>query len=60
MLSLAGPEPSQPVPRADEEPFPQTFQPSMHVGWDEVAWISGFHPLEIYLPVSPRSSIRMT
>jgi len=36
-LSLADPEPSQPVPQADEELFPQTFQPVMHVGWVEVA-----------------------
>jgi len=36
MPSLAGPEPSQLIPRADEALFPQTSQPGMHVDWDEV------------------------
>jgi len=43
-------EPSQPVLRADEGPFPQTSQPGMHVGWDEVAEAPKFHPLNIYPP----------
>jgi hypothetical protein len=36
-LSPVGQEPSQPVPQANEELFPQTSQPGMHGGWDEVA-----------------------
>ena len=55
LLPPADPEPSQPAPRADEEPFPQTSQPGMHVDWDEVLWISKFHPLKIYPPVFPGS-----
>jgi len=35
-LSPADREPSQPSPRSDEGPFPQTLQPGMHVDWDEV------------------------
>jgi len=36
-LSPPGQEPSQPIPGADEGLFPHTFQPGMHVSWDEVA-----------------------
>jgi len=33
-LSSAGEAPSQPLPRADEGPFPWISQPSKHVDWD--------------------------
>ena len=42
--SLAGREPSQPVPRADEGPFSQTSQPVLQVGWDKVAEAPEIHP----------------
>ena len=41
---LVGRELSQPVPRADEGPFSQTFQPVLQVGWDEVAEAPEIHP----------------
>jgi hypothetical protein len=41
---LAGREPSQHVPRADEGPFSQTSQPVIHVGWDEFAEAPEYHP----------------
>jgi len=57
LLSLypAGPEPSKPVPRADEWPFPQTLQSGMHDNWDEAVWGPKFQPLRIYPPASPWS-----
>ena len=56
--SPADQEPSQPVLRAGEGPFPQTSQPGTHVGWGEVAEAPTFHPLKIYPPASPWSSVR--
>ena len=42
--SLAGREPFQPVPRADEGLFSQTSQPVLQVGWDKVAEAPEIHP----------------
>ena len=56
--SLAGREPSQPVPWADEEPFSQTSQTVLQVGWDEFAEAPEFLPYKIYPIASPYSSIQ--
>ena len=45
-LSLAGQEPSQPVPLTAEESPSQTFQRGMQFGFDEVAETPEFHPLK--------------
>jgi hypothetical protein len=34
-------------------PFPQIFQPRMHVDWDEMAGESTAHLTKTYPPVSP-------
>ena len=41
--SPADQEPSRPVQRDDEGPFPQASQPATHVDWDEGAEAPRFH-----------------
>ena len=53
-LSPVGQVLSQPIPQADEEPFPPIYQPGKLVDLDAVAQVPVPHLLDVYPPTSPR------